>query len=91
MNVAVVAEAQGGTTHQGAHVQRQDGDEQWLPALQVAVQQDGHKDHLWRQTGRLVNGQTDGETESHKPRAYAEGLGSMLSGNTGLTQVGVWG
>lgn len=46
MDVPVVAEAQGGTAHQRAHVQGEDGDEQRLPALQVAVQQNGHKNNL---------------------------------------------
>lgn len=46
MDVPVVAQAQGGAAHKGAHVQGEDGDEQGLPALQVAVEQDGYKNDL---------------------------------------------
>lgn len=38
VDVLVVAQAQGGAAHQGAHVQGQDGDEQRLSAFQVTVQ-----------------------------------------------------
>lgn len=46
VDVPVVAQAQGGTAHEGAHVQGEDRDEQWLSALQVTVQQDGYEDDL---------------------------------------------
>lgn len=46
MDVPVVAQAQGGAAHEGAHVQGQDRDEQGLPALQVAVKQDGYENDL---------------------------------------------
>lgn len=47
MDVLVVAQAQCGTTHKRTHVQRQDGDEQWLSAFQVTVKQDGYENNLW--------------------------------------------
>lgn len=46
MDVPVVAQAQCGTAHERTHVQRQDGDEQWLPAFQVTVKQNGYENNL---------------------------------------------
>ena len=46
VDVPVVAQAQGGTAHQGAHVQGEDRDEQGFSALQVTVKQDGYKNDL---------------------------------------------
>lgn len=46
VDVTVITQADDGETHQGAHVQGQDGDEQRLDALQVAVEEDGHEDDL---------------------------------------------
>lgn len=46
MDVPVVAQAQCGTAHERAHVQRQDGDEQRLPAFQVTVKQNGYENDL---------------------------------------------
>jgi hypothetical protein len=46
VDVPVVALAQGGTVHEHAHVQGQDGDEQWLSAFQVTVKQNGYKSNL---------------------------------------------
>ena len=46
MDVPAVAQAQCGTAHERTHVQRQDGDEQWLPAFQVTVKQNGYKNNL---------------------------------------------
>lgn len=46
VNVTVITQADDGETHQGAHVQGQDGDEQRLGALQSTVEEDGHEDDL---------------------------------------------
>lgn len=46
VDVPVVAQAQGGTAHKGAHVQGKNRDEQGLSALQVTVKQDGDKNNL---------------------------------------------
>lgn len=46
MDVPVVAQAQCGTAHECTHVQRQDGDEQRLPAFQVTVKQNGYENDL---------------------------------------------
>lgn len=46
VDVAVISQADDGETHQGAHVQGQDGDEQRLDAHQLTVEEDGHKDDL---------------------------------------------
>lgn len=48
MNVSVVAQSNNGETHQSSHVQRQDGNQQWLHTLQMTVQQDSHKNNLER-------------------------------------------
>lgn len=54
VDVPVVAQAQGGTAHQGAHVQGEDRDEQGFSALQVTVKQDGYENDLREgETGRV--------------------------------------
>lgn len=46
MDVTVITQADDAEAHQGAHVQGEDGDEQRLHALQVAVEEDGHEHNL---------------------------------------------
>lgn len=46
MDVTVITQANNSEAHQGAHVQGEDGDEQRLHALQVAVEEDGHEHNL---------------------------------------------
>lgn len=46
VDVTVITQADDTEAHQGAHVQGEDGDEQRLHALQVAVEEDGHEHNL---------------------------------------------
>lgn len=70
VDVPVIAQAQGGTAHEGTHVQGEDGDEQGLSALQVAVEQDGYKDNL--RGGETRAGYTgEGDTEPSNRAAEA--------------------
>lgn len=68
MDVLVVAQAQGGAAHQGAHVQGEDGDEQRLSAFQVAVKQNGYKNDLRDEKTRAGQRGEDGtHQQKHGP------------------------
>lgn len=65
VDVPVIAQAQGGTAHEGTHVQGEDGDEQGLSALQVAVEQDGYENDL--RDGETRSGQTGVRDRTKQP------------------------
>lgn len=68
MDVLVVAQAQGGAAHKGAHVQGKDGDEQRLPAFQVTVEQNGYKNDLRdRKTRASQRGEDGARRQKHSP------------------------
>lgn len=56
VDVTVITQTHDGETDQGAHVQGQDGDEQRLGALQVAVEEDGHEHDLRERRTRALSG-----------------------------------
>lgn len=81
MNVAVVAQSHNAKAHQCAHVQRQDWNEQGFHTLQVAVEQDRHKQDLqgrkwlgrkycWKSKTQYAH-QTHTQTHTHHTVLYA--------------------
>lgn len=70
VDVPVVAQAQRGAAHERTHVQGQDGDEQRLPAFQVAVEQNGYKNDLQeKRVGRVSRRRGPG---SHRHRCPSD-------------------
>lgn len=52
MNVPVVTQTNNSEAYQGAHIQREDWDQQRLHTLQVTVEQNSDKHNLERERGR---------------------------------------
>lgn len=84
VDVPVVAQAQGGTAHEGAHVQGEDGDEQGLSALQVAVEQDGDENNLGGDKNRSDGGTdpSDRATEARPEVRRPHGAGFRAETST---------
>lgn len=78
MNVTVVAHTHDAKTDQGAHVERQDGNEQRLHTFQVTVEEDGHEHNLQGGQKVILNPVTVVECSSEGKRVRGPDLGHHI-------------